>query len=174
MGSTGTRFSNVHIKKRKQGNIFSGDRTIDYGSGIKINRSILPSDWAGLNSSNNSSKASLSRFDAKDLNDNVLALKRQIKDLRELLKERDSQILSQKMSLNLNKINDTIDEKETLLQEIKRLNEYITQVLHRKGSPETKNKESLDNMKNEFEGTKAKLTSLEQSKLMVFKIAFYL
>jgi hypothetical protein len=101
---SGLKFSNINMKKRKLGNVFSGERNLNFDAGVKIDRNIIPNvNFTNQNSQkpdyqihsarlNNSKRLNLNRKQG----DNVFALQRQIKDLRELLKERDQQMLNQK------------------------------------------------------------------------------
>lgn len=158
------------MKKRKQKNIFSGESTINFDSGVRVDRSILPSS-GGLsffNSPNNSSKGSLQRMPTGNSVlsknkpvDSVISLKRQIKDLREMLKERDDQILAQKMSMSMRNVNESFDDRNSLLEENKRLKDHINLLQEQKGAPAKKFKAQYDKMQKELESKNKQLASMK-------------
>lgn len=126
--NSGMKFSNIALKKRKHGNIFSGERTIDFDTaGVRIDRSILPKgNLTSFNSPNGSLVGTTPRLSgSRNKNESTFALKRQIKDLREMLKERDQEIMAQRMSMNISNINSAFEEKETLMQENQELKNRI-------------------------------------------------
>lgn len=129
MGNTTMKFGNFTIKKRKQGNIFSGEKAINIDTDVRVNRNIIPAgNFTALNSPNGSFVGSTPRIPSSSRNngDNIFKLKRQIGDLRELLKERDQELLEHKMTYNMGTIQNTIDNREELAHENKQLRRKIT------------------------------------------------
>ncbi|CAI2386554.1 unnamed protein product [Moneuplotes crassus] len=167
-GGTGMRFNHNITKKKKQGNIFSGDQQINFDSGIRVNRNILPSDSGIMNNtlttgdmdkgqkkrvlsfSNSNQKISTARG-RKSSNDNIFTLKRQIKDLREMLKEKDVMLRDQRMNIAMNTIDNTYDDRDALVQENQDLRHQLNLITSKQG--ETSFKE-INNLKRENEGLK--------------------
>ena len=166
LGSTLNRFGNMNFKRRKQSNPFNEERTIDFTIGGNISHSLMPKgSWAAIVSPTGSVKGSTPRgpVSHKKTVENIVTLKRTIRDLRELLKERDSEILSQKMSINLNKINNNSDDRDLLLKEVKRLKDYITKIVDQKEDSNKAAKEEYERNKAQLEELKAKLIISDKS-----------
>lgn len=125
--------------KRKHGNIFSGERNIVFDTGLTFDRSIVPKEaFSYVNSPNVSAKGSTPRIQStagknKGVVESMFALKRQNKDLRELVKEKDSELLNIKLNMNMVNINDSFEDDKTKLQnEIKNLKDQISQLQAKK------------------------------------------
>jgi hypothetical protein len=173
--NSGMKFSNVTLKKRKHGNIFSGERTIDFDTaGVRIDRTILPKgNLTSFNSPNGSFVVTTPRLSgSKNKNESTFALKRQIKDLREMLKERDQEIMAQRMSLNISNINAAYDEKDILIQENQELKNRIN-ILTSGGNTKTiVNDKELAKLKRENEELKYLLDKTNSCKFCLFGYEF--
>lgn len=175
MGNTGTRFSNIQIKKKHKQNIFSGDRTLNFDSGVKIDRTILPNTTlSALNSPNGSAKGSMPRIGnnptvavlaaSNKQNDTFISLKRQIKELRDLLKERDERIMALKFS-NIPDVNSLGSDRQDLLQEINRLKDHISLLQGQQDkAPEKKISIRFDKIQKDLDSTKKQLAGIKTLK----------
>lgn len=125
---TGLKFSNINMKKRNKANIFSGERSLNYEAGVRIDRNIIPNgNFTLQNSPSAGYQINSARVNSSNRKqgDNVFALQRQIKDLRELLKERDQQMLEQKLSLNYNTMDHRVDDRNMLINENQQLRHQL-------------------------------------------------
>lgn len=148
-------------KRPKKGTIWSNERPVDLDRNVRVSHNgKLGGPMPFLTSPANSSKGSQPRVHKKS-NESLVALKQQIKDLRELLKERDSVILSQKMQLNMSKINDSFNEKEELMQEVSRLKDYISMILDQHGDPNQNVKTAYEKMMEDFDNAKKEIARLK-------------
>jgi hypothetical protein len=130
---SGLKFSNVNMKKRKLGNVFSGERNLNFDSGVKIDRNIIPNiNFTNQNTQKPDYQIHSARLsNSKRLNsnrkqgENVFVLQRQIKDLRELLKEKDQQMLDQKHILSFNTMSHQEDDRQMLIDENQQLRHHL-------------------------------------------------
>ena len=160
------KFHNINMRKRKQGNIFSNERTINYDTGVRVDRNILPqSNFTTLNSPNTTYSGSANRAHSGARkgsgNESVFQLKRQIKDLRELLKEKDQMLLEQKFSLNLNTMESNLDERDTLMHENQQLRRQLSLLTDKQGENSSA---ELNHLKRENESLKKQAAKLEESR----------
>jgi hypothetical protein len=165
---SGLKLSHVNMKKRKLGNVFSGERNLNYDAGLKIDRNIIPnvnftnqiSDKPDYHihsaRSSNSKRINLNRKQGE----NVFALQRQIKDLRELLKEKDQQMLDQKLSLSFNTMDQQEDDRQMLIDENEQLRHHLN--LMRSKAQQSENLEIVDLKRDneQFKGNYDKLKIL--------------
>lgn len=165
------KFSNITLKKRKNGNIFSGERNINFDTAVKIDRNILPQgNLTAFNSPNGSFVIASSRGHSSDKNqgDNIFSLKRQIKDLRELLKEKDQQLMQQNLGLSLNTLNSN-DDRDKLMQENQQLRKQLSLITDKSNEISPSNDSQV---KRQNENLKSQIRKLEESRFRKPFISF--